>query len=177
MVSEMEPSYKSSKTAMLQTFICHLPNAEHSFIFPVKFPWVLFCLSGIAPDCQGSMAHTKVTCQLKQGLEITPAFAQVSPGLWGNRHCQTRQAPPNAGSASAFCPTATEHDMYGATLEAPPQAYLWAQNIPSWSAEGYRRGQPVTLCLGPGWLVWMTPSQMSFTTGAWSRVQPKGRHL
>lgn len=81
MVSEMEPSYKSSKTAMLQTFICHLPNAEHSFIFPVKFPWVLFCLSGIAPDCQGSMAHTKVTCQLKQGLEITPAFAQVSPGL------------------------------------------------------------------------------------------------
>lgn len=37
MVSEMEPRYQSSKTAMLQTFICHLPNSEYSFILPVKF--------------------------------------------------------------------------------------------------------------------------------------------
>lgn len=37
MVSEMEPRYQSSKTAMLQTFICHLPNTEYSFILPVKF--------------------------------------------------------------------------------------------------------------------------------------------
>lgn len=72
------------------------------------------------------------------------------------------QPSSNAGSASAFHPTTAEREIYGGTLEAPSQTYPWPQKIPSWLAEGYRRGQSVTLCL-PGWLVWVTPSQVSFT--------------
>lgn len=163
MVSEMEPGYQSSKTAMLQTFICHLPNAEYSFILPVKFPWVPLCLPRTAPDCQGSMAHTEATPKLEHSSEITRAFAQVSQGLWGNSHC--RSTPAIFKCRVCFCLSPNNHwtwnvwrNLRGTTADLHP----WPQQIPSWLAERYRRGRSVTLCL-PGWLFWMTPSQVLFT--------------
>lgn len=111
------------KTPMLRTFICHLPKAEYSFILLVKIHWVPFCLPRAAHDCQGSMAHTKVTPKLEYSSEITHAFVQVPQGLWGNRHCQSMLASSNAGSASAFYPMTSEHEMCARTLEAPWQTY------------------------------------------------------
>lgn len=146
---------------MLQTFICQLPNAEYSFILPVKFPSVPLSLPRTAPGCQGSMARTKVILNLEHSSEITPAFAQVSQGFEATSIAKACQPPPNAGSASAFHSTTTERETYGGTLEAPSQTQPWPQKIPSWLAEGYHRGRSVTLCLA-GWLFWMTPSQVSF---------------
>lgn len=173
MVSEKEPRYQSSKTALLQSLICHLPKAEYSFILPVKFSWVPFCLPRTAPECQGSVAHIKVTPKLEHSSEITHAFAQVSQGFWGNWHCRSMPAILNAGSASVWRQITTECEMYGGTFTNLPlvseNSLLVSRGLPQGTFSD---------TLLPGWLFWMTPSQVSFTVqGAWSSVKAKGWHL
>lgn len=95
------------KAAMLQTLICLLPNTQCSSISPIKFPRVPLCLPRTALDCQASRAHTKVTPKLEHSAELTRASAQVSPGLWGDRYCQSSQPSSNIGSY--FCLSPSNH--------------------------------------------------------------------
>lgn len=134
---------------MLQTFICLLPNAECSFILPVKFPYVPLCLPRIALDCQASMAHTKVTCKLEHSSETTHTFVQVSQGLWGNRYCQSSQ--PSSNTGSCFCLSPSNHWAWNIwrTLDTPLQTYPGLRN-----SLLVRTGPPQgTVCdILPSWL-------------------------
>lgn len=72
--------YQNSNNTMLQIFIFYLLNVEHSFIFPVHFPWCLSaCLAQLQTD-SAALLNTEITPKLEHSSEIICVFAQVSHG-------------------------------------------------------------------------------------------------
>lgn len=88
MVSEMEPSYKSLKTAMLQTFICHLPNAEQ-FYFSCKVSLGAFL--PVRNSCGLPGLHGSHQGRLSAGTRFGN-YPCLCPGLSGTLR---QQALPN----------------------------------------------------------------------------------
>lgn len=106
---------------MLQTLICLLPNAECSFILPIKFPWVPLCLPRTALDWQASMAHTNVTPKLEHSSGITCAFAQGLSGALRQQILSKQSTSSNTGSC--FCLSPSNHWAWNVqkTLDTPSQ--------------------------------------------------------
>lgn len=69
--------YQNSNNTMLQMFIFYLLNVEHSFIFPVKFPWCLSaCLAQLQIDST-ALLNTEITPKLEPSSEIICVFSQI----------------------------------------------------------------------------------------------------